>query len=376
MDIGMSQTPSNTMKAFVVKGRSGVVKQVPVPEIKFDEVLVNVKAAAINQTDWKHLKYFDNVEDAVVGCDFSGVVVKVGQNVTQLHIGDTVAGFVSGCSNYTPEKGAFAEYVPVKATQVIRPTNKLVECKNDRIGSSIITTFEGASAIGLTFTMAGICFLFHDNFTNLEANSATNDSYYLVWGGSSGMGQAVVQFAKYLGFKVIATASTKNHTLLKSIGCDYVLDYTDDDIVNKIKFIAGDNITHAFDAIVEDTTTLKIYEAVSSTRPVKIQLALPFDQSKIQHPKSNKIEFEEPFVYLAIDPKKALGDEEFDSPRGLIESTEHVYNRIHEIVKENPNALKHMPVRILSGFDSFQLGLDVNREGDYSGEKIVVRLRS
>jgi NADPH:quinone reductase-like Zn-dependent oxidoreductase len=69
------------MKAFVTKGRDGEVKEVPTPSIGARDGLVKVKAVAINPTDWNHLSLIKTVDGAIVGCDFSGEVVKTGSDV-------------------------------------------------------------------------------------------------------------------------------------------------------------------------------------------------------------------------------------------------------------------------------------------------------
>ena len=114
------------MKALITQANNTAkVQEVAVPTIDADEVLVKVVAIAQNPTDWKraclcpshvfsHLYATVDVErtgnaGTICGCDWSGYVVKLGENVTSLAVGDHVAGFVQG-GTYE-DRGGFAEYV-------------------------------------------------------------------------------------------------------------------------------------------------------------------------------------------------------------------------------------------------------------------------
>ena len=129
----MSAPVPKTMKALVTQAdHTAAVKEIPVPTIDDDEVLVQTVALAQNPTDWKctfpnfsisrnhahgsrrstDAKNITN-EGTICGCDWSGNVVQIGKNVTTVAVGDFVAGFVQG-GTYT-DRGAFAEYVKTPA---------------------------------------------------------------------------------------------------------------------------------------------------------------------------------------------------------------------------------------------------------------------
>lgn len=85
-----------SMKAIaVIEGRKAVITDVPVPHGRDGWVLVKVKAVAINPTDWKHIDHGHADPGALIGCDYAGVVEKVGANVA-FEKGDRIAGFVHG----------------------------------------------------------------------------------------------------------------------------------------------------------------------------------------------------------------------------------------------------------------------------------------
>lgn len=85
-----------TTAIVVVELKKAAVRQVLLPKVRDDWILVRVKAVAVNPTDWKHVGYGAADIGCRVGCDYAGVVEEVGQNVTSLHKGDRVWGWIHG----------------------------------------------------------------------------------------------------------------------------------------------------------------------------------------------------------------------------------------------------------------------------------------
>jgi NADPH:quinone reductase-like Zn-dependent oxidoreductase len=169
-----------------------------------NEVLVRVRAVAVNPYDWHYMRgkpYFMRLMSGVTGpkisrfgADFAGVVEAVGKNVAIFKPGDEVFG----CKH-----GAFAEYVcaPEKAL-ALKPRN---------------LSFEEAAAV----PMAG-----------LTALQALRDSggiqpgqKVLINGASGGVGSFGVQIAKSYGCEVTGVCSGRNVEMVRSIGADQVIDY-------------------------------------------------------------------------------------------------------------------------------------------------------
>lgn len=85
------------MKAITtIEGKAAAITEVPVPQVRDGWVLVKVKAVAVNPTDWKHI--YNGLADAgsLAGCDYSGIVEKIGAGVVKFKEGDRIAGFVHG----------------------------------------------------------------------------------------------------------------------------------------------------------------------------------------------------------------------------------------------------------------------------------------
>lgn len=92
-----STTTAATTKAIVVvQLKTAAVRDVLMPILHDDWVLVKVKAVGINPTDWKHIKYGAADVGCRVGCDYAGVVEEVGSKVSNFAKGDRITGWIHG----------------------------------------------------------------------------------------------------------------------------------------------------------------------------------------------------------------------------------------------------------------------------------------
>jgi NADPH:quinone reductase-like Zn-dependent oxidoreductase len=195
------------MKAFILDSygkreqlRAG---DLPEPELRADEVLIQVHAAAVNQLDSKlrngEFKLILPYRTPfVLGHDVAGVVVRVGPRVRQFKTGDEVYA--------RPDDfriGTFAELVAVKEDSVaIKPRNLSME--------------EAASIplVGLTAWQALV-----------EIAKLKKGQKVFIQAGSGGVGTFAIQLAKHLGATVATTASAGHAALVNSLGADVVVDY-------------------------------------------------------------------------------------------------------------------------------------------------------
>ena len=195
------------------------VVDVPTPAIGDHDVLVAVRAAAINPLDWHvmtGLPYVARAQFGVrgpkvtrIGVDLAGRVDAIGSRVTRWSPGDEVFGFTDG---ETPDQaeselGACAEYVAVPEDSVVSKPETV--------------TFEQAAAVpaaGLT-ALQGL-----RDLGRIEAGH-----HVLINGASGGVGTFAVQLGKWFGAEVTGVCSTRNVELVRSIGADHVIDYTRDD---------------------------------------------------------------------------------------------------------------------------------------------------
>jgi NADPH:quinone reductase-like Zn-dependent oxidoreductase len=174
-----------------------------------DEVLIKVHAASVNPLDWHYMRGSPYImrlgsglgapNGASLGVDFAGAVEAVGSNVKRFKPGDAVFGGRSG---------AFAEYVTVREDRalVLKPANM---------------TFEQAASVPIAA------------ITALQAlrdkGKIEPGQKVLINGASGGVGTFAVQIAKSFGAEVTGVCSTRNMEMVRSIGADHVIDYTQED---------------------------------------------------------------------------------------------------------------------------------------------------
>ncbi|KAI0371635.1 GroES-like protein [Pilatotrama ljubarskyi] len=344
-----SEQIPKTMKALVVQeGRKLAVQDWPVPAVGDDDILVKNVAVALNPTDYKMVYTGPGKPGTVDGCDFSGYVVKVGKNVTTPKVGDHVAGFVMGAT--FPDSGAFAEYVktPAELSWVV-PEGTL--------------THEQASTLGCAFWTA-VQGLYYRLGLVEPPEKTTKEEWIYVHGGSSAVGQFVVQLATLSGYKVVSTASPHNHDLVKSLGAVAVFDYREPDVVNKIKAVAGDNIQLGYDTIsVKESQELSAAViAPSGGRVIHIQSVKPEATTRTDVDRKSTL------IY------SALGRAYWETPDPADRA--HMVKflkKVPALVKQG--AIKPLPIKFWEGgIDAITDGLQYLREGKVSGEKIVYRV--
>jgi len=194
------------MKAVVAHeyGAPEVLKfeEVPRPEPKDDEALVRVIASAVNPADpltlsGKYAREFGTHLPLIPGYDIAGVVEKTGGGVTKLKVGEAVYG-------YPTFGGGWAEYVNVKEGEVAAKPKSLNFVEAAAVPMAALTAWQ--ALVDVAKVQPGQTVLIH--------------------GGSGGVGSFAIQIAKARGARVIATASTPNQDLLKQLGADVAVDYT------------------------------------------------------------------------------------------------------------------------------------------------------
>lgn len=217
------------MKAIVYRsyGSSDVLKHevLEKPTVRDNEVLIRVRAASVNPLDWRLMRgrpYFLRMmlglrkpKETRVGRDVAGEVELVGRNVTQFRPGDKVFGTCDG---------AFAEYACAFESKLAM--------------TPVSIPFEEAAAVpiaGLT-ALQGL----------RDKGHIQPGQKVLINGAAGGVGTFAVQIAKALGAHVAGVCSTKSVDMIRAIGADHVIDYTQED------FTKG---TERYDLILDNVGT-------------------------------------------------------------------------------------------------------------------------
>ena len=203
------------MKAAFIERHGGpeVLKfgDMPDPVAASGQIVVDIVAASVNGADWKvregksgQLSHFPYI----LGRDFSGVVSAIGAEVSDLRVGDEVFGVCD-----VGQEGAYAEKIAIKAAIVARKTASL--------------SHVDAAALALA-GLTAICTV--EDTVKLKAGETI-----LIQGGAGGVASFAIQLAKYLGARVITTASAANHDYLRDIGADEIIDYNAADFTKVLK---------------------------------------------------------------------------------------------------------------------------------------------
>ncbi len=237
-----------------------IYEEVPLPDINDNQVLVEIKAAAINHLDIWVRKGIPGISlPMIIGSDGAGIVVKVGKNVNKFSIGDEViinpllfCGNCPSCLNNQENQcssigilgettnGTNCEYIALNQRNLINKPKKM--------------SFECAAS----FPLAG-----QTAYQMLINRAMLKESdIVFIWGASSGVGSFGLQIAKSFGCKVIATGGSKKKCeYANKIGADLSLNHYKDDIVSLVKDYTngkGVNIIFEHSGLETWSTSMKI----------------------------------------------------------------------------------------------------------------------
>jgi NADPH:quinone reductase-like Zn-dependent oxidoreductase len=235
-----SKLGEKLMKAIVLNdyGSPDALKlaEVAQPAMKANQVLVRVKAVSINAGDMFAMRGdpwlirltagFPRPKNYILGWDMAGVVETVGSSVTQFRPGDEV---YASCS------GALAEYVSVVEEKLaLKPANLTFE-QAAAIPTAAITALKGLRDVG-----------------KLQPGQKV-----LINGASGGVGTFAVQIAKALGAEVTGVCSARNVDMVRSLGADHVVDYTQKDFTQngrRYDLILDNVASHSFSDLIRVLT--------------------------------------------------------------------------------------------------------------------------
>ncbi len=219
-----------TMKAVRIHAYGGPAvlhyEDVPMPLLASDDILIRVRAAAVNPVDWKiregYLQGFLHHKlPLILGWDVSGEVIEVGPEATGFKVGDEVYARPD-----IERDGSYAEYIAVKASDAARKPATLDHVHAAAVPLTALTAWQ--SLVDAAHLQAGQTVLIH--------------------AAAGGVGSLAVQLAKARGARVIATASAVNIGLVTELGADQFIDYTRTRFEEVVK-----DVDVVFDTIGGDT---------------------------------------------------------------------------------------------------------------------------
>lgn len=209
------------------------VGELEVPQLKEGEVLVKLKAAAVNPVDAAvragHLKAFlPTVFPVVPGWDMAGVVADRGFSARRFIAGDEVYAYAR---RPVVQWGTYAEYIVLPETYLALRPQRL--------------SWEEAAGIPLVGLTA---------YQSLYiAGNLQKGQTVLILGASGGIGTLAIQLARAKGAEVIGVASKKNHAYMKELGATHTIDYHNTHIGEAVKQLYADGVDLIFDAASGET---------------------------------------------------------------------------------------------------------------------------
>ncbi|PWA01912.1 hypothetical protein BB558_001934 [Smittium angustum] len=234
----------NNMKAFVFDQYGTTenlnYKDIPIPGLKDNEVLIKVHSVSVNAGDIHFLhgtpcpiRLLSGIFKPhinILGHDLSGTITSMGSKVTGFEVGDSVFGAVPINFN-----GSFAEYVKVPSSYISKKPENM--------------SFEDAASIPIAAMTA-----LQAIRKNVKPDS---DKRVLIYGASGGVGSFAVQIAKALDCKVTAVCSTRNVESAKKLGAEHVIDYKKESVFKRdekydLVFAAnGDNSIFSYKKLLD-----------------------------------------------------------------------------------------------------------------------------
>lgn len=214
------------MKAAILthydkNGTNLEIRDVPLPVLEDDEVLVRVKAAAVNPLD--NMIIHGEVKlivpykmPLIMGNEFSGIVEKTGKNTTRFKAGDKVYGRMT-----LKKIGAFAQYAAIEESALALMPDYL--------------SFEEAASIPLTALTAMQAF---------EIMQVKSGESIFISGGTGSLGAMAIPIAKSLGLHVYTNGSKENEERVRKLGAERFIDYKKENYVDVLT-----NVDHVLDTL-------------------------------------------------------------------------------------------------------------------------------
>ncbi|TRM69840.1 chaperonin 10-like protein [Schizophyllum amplum] len=355
------QTVPDTQIGVLVGVSERTLTTVPVGKPGPDEVLIKNIAVASNPKDWKvahwALQRLGDSDLHVEGNDVAGIIVAVGEGVSEYKIGARVAAF---SKMYTKDNkyGAYQQYT-------VAPAGTTFPIPNT-------TTFEEAATLPLAVMTASIGLFVRLGIPapGTAESASTAGKAIIINGAASSVGAYAVQLAKRAGLFVVGTAgASKDYA--KEVGADVVIDYRDyagDAILDALSSVVGGRSTPwAFDAVTAHGSELlfaraidKIAKETKDTTPLQIATVFdsPDDLVK-QFPPSVKLH--------RTHVRTAYGEDE--------QFAASFYRKISLWLAESANPFKCNRCKVMpSGLADVGKGLELLSTGNVHGEKIVYRI--
>ncbi len=236
------------MRAVVLHDKGGpevlTIEEIPDPVAGPEEVLVRLRATALNRADLLQRMGFYPGPPAtheVPGLEYAGTVEAVGDRVADWKVGDAVMGIVGG--------GSYAEKLVTHERTVLPVPTSVPLADAAAIPEVFLTAFDALVVQG----------------------GLRSGGWALVHAGASGVGTASIQIAKAIGARIIVTASTGKVAACESLGADVVVDYTTTDFAEVVaEATGGEGVDTVLDVIGGEYTVRNIKALRTGGRIIQV----------------------------------------------------------------------------------------------------------
>ncbi|KAK7443483.1 hypothetical protein VKT23_015657 [Stygiomarasmius scandens] len=334
------------------------VQDKEIPKAQEGELLIKVTATALNPGDWKVPRWGIMFAGQLVipGMDTAGIVEEVGENVIDFQKGDRVMTM----GTWTPETSSFQQFMRTSA----RFAAKIPANISDEAAASV--------PVGLLAAWIG---LYNESHGAGYPHPLVEASQYkpiskplLVIGGSSSVGQYVLQLAKLSKFSPIITTASRHHeNYLRSLGATHFLDrnLSDEQVVTEIRKITDAPFDVVFDAISSTETKLLGYQ-ILATEGKLLTCDTRFGDFTLPHPDMPEIEGD------PANPKHVVPVKGVTVLPETVVMAEVLFKNLSRLLEDEviiPNKVEVLP----GGLHAIPQGLSKIENGLVSGVKLVVR---
>jgi len=345
------------MKAFAQNEneKAASVKEISVPKLEENDILIKVSYAAQNPTDWKHSAFL-SPPNAILGCDLSGTVVAIGSSPknTSIKVGDKVAGCVHG--GLFEDKGSYAEYARAESDLIFKvPEGQKME-EMAVFGVPWVTACQAMiSSQGKSWPPAKV----------------SGNPWYLIYGASSSVGLFALQLAKIMGYRPIAICSPHNFDLVKSYGAEATVDYHDGEKASEeVKRISGGGVELGLDTISEKDS-FKIAIGGFGEKGGQLNSILPpSDEAKKIR---SDVKVVNTLMYTLFGHEFKFGPNKIPASESDRAFGVEVNQRTPELIKKY--GIKSNPIVIKGGMETIKDGFEEMKAGKVSGKKLVYKIQ-
>ncbi|KXT09855.1 hypothetical protein AC579_2086 [Pseudocercospora musae] len=225
-------------------------KNIPLPPVGEEDVLVRVHCVALNPFDWKSLD-LSPAAGSTHGCDVSGEIVAVGSKCRQdLRVGDRVLGPVKGNFSDGLENGGFAQFAAIHQLMVWHIPEGM--------------TFAQAATLGLSLMTVGLAlhYMLQVQLPLAPAEPDGPGDYVFIYGGGTATATLAIQTAALSGMQVVCACSPRHFERLRLLGASACFDYHSATVGEDIRKFTNGRLTKALDCITDSASMSICYDAL------------------------------------------------------------------------------------------------------------------